>query len=516
MNISEDNVLQFVDLDYETILDEIAITKEDLMPEWTDDSDTDFGNLILTYVAMLGDVLSWKIDYSINECIPALCKTIKAIYKHCKWIGYKPTSNKGATVTFEITINNNGKIQSLPKGFQVTMEDTVNGDYVIYELDENVDCTAPSGTEIDESYTIQCNGTQGESVSETIGYSDGMPDQEFFITFSPYIEGSLEIECYNSSTESSEIYTTNLNNSFVGTESDDTIIVLEQVDSDLIKVKFGDGYNGKIPIGESQLIAHYRIGGGAIGNRPIGVINTPVDELPENFVSIVNITEAIGGEDAQSVEEIKESIYRGEHKIVYSLMREEHFDTFLAKHDEIEKYRSCKGSTNSSLTNSYVWLFVKPFNKLIFDEDYKTTLLSEVNKLKLLTDVVEIKDCSEVKVLIDVNAKSDGLTDKEQLQNAIKYAINDYVNELRIGSDDTNKNSTLIGLYIEDLKDIIKAIDGISSRTVEITKLWTKEDVEISQKTEIIKDGEVENIILTLGQIFSIENLETDVNVTIL
>ena len=224
MEISDENILRFINLDYENILNEIEITKSELMPEWTDDSDTDFGNLILTYVAMLADILSWKIDYSINECIPMLSKTIKAMYEHCKWIGYKPVSNKAAVTTFQITLTNNKKTLLLPKGFKMTMEKMVNGDYVIYEFDNAVDCTAPNELAEGELYTIECTGTQGESVSETIGISNGLVDQEFFITFSPYIEGSLKIEAYDAERNISEYYKLNLNNSFVGAVPNEPVI----------------------------------------------------------------------------------------------------------------------------------------------------------------------------------------------------------------------------------------------------------------------------------------------------
>ena len=52
MAISDKNIIQYTSQDYETALKEIMATKHSLMPEYTDDTDTDFGNLILTYCAM--------------------------------------------------------------------------------------------------------------------------------------------------------------------------------------------------------------------------------------------------------------------------------------------------------------------------------------------------------------------------------------------------------------------------------------------------------------------------------
>lgn len=510
MEISEDNILRFINADYETILSEIEITKSELMPEWTDDSDTDFGNLILTYVAMLADILSWKIDYSINECIPMLSKTIKAMYEHCKWIGYKPTSNKAAVATFQITLTNNKKPLSIPKGFKVTMENMVDGDYVIYELDSSVDCTAPSELEEGETYTVECTGTQGESVSEMIGISDGLVDQEFFITFSPYIEGSLKVEAYDSEKDISEYYKLNLNNSFVGAESNEPVIVIEQVDSVLIKVKFGDGYNGKIPQNGIQLIAHYRIGGGKVGNRPANVINVAVDEFPENVISITNITEAEGGEDAQNVNEIKEAIKNGAGEIVYTLMREVDYKNFLNKHSEIEKYAVCKSPANSSLTNSCIWIYIKPYNSFAFDSSYKSELMEEIDTFKCLTDIIEIKDCEIVNVVIGVEFMTDGLTDEKSLKNSAIYAIKKYIELLKVGSNDYNNK---VGLYAENIKDEIKKIPGLIGRTVKITRLNVKSEEE--NGSDETTTGLINDIILTMGQVFNIENYETDIEITV-
>ena len=109
-------------------------------------------------------------------------------------------------------------------------------------------------------------------------------------------------------------------------------------------------------------------------------------------------------------------------------MRREDYEKYLAKQDEFEKCKVCKGAENSSKTNSYVWVYVKPYNELTLSEEEKATLLADMNKIKLLTDIIEIKDCQQVNTLISVSAMSDGITDKNQLVGTIKYAIKEYIN----------------------------------------------------------------------------------------
>ena len=79
IKVTDNNVLSLTNQDYDSIMLEILKTRREIMPEYTDETDTDFGNLILSYVGMLFDILSWKVDFSVNEAIPLLAKTKKAI-----------------------------------------------------------------------------------------------------------------------------------------------------------------------------------------------------------------------------------------------------------------------------------------------------------------------------------------------------------------------------------------------------------------------------------------------------
>ena len=250
-------------------------------------------------------------------------------------------------------------------------------------------------------------------------------------------------------------------------------------------------------------------------NRPVNVINVAVDEFPENVISITNITEADGGENAQNVDEIKEAIQNGAGEIIYTLMREIDYNNFLNKHSEIEKYAVCKSPDNSSLTNSCIWIYIKPYNSFIFDEEYKFTLLNEINILKGLTDIVELKDCEVVNVVIGIEFMSDGLTDEISLKNTAIYILKKYVESLKIGSNDYNNR---VALYAENIKDEIKKIPGVINRTVKVTKLNIKSNEENQSTTaeEIPVTDLVNDIILTMGQVFNVEDYIADIEITVI
>jgi predicted phage baseplate assembly protein len=70
-------------------------------------------------------------------------------------------------------------------------------------------------------------------------------------------------------------------------------------------VQFGDGIEGAtLPTGQNNIIANYRVGIGAAGNVAAGAITTLVDR-PVGVSGVTNPMAATGGQDAQSVDDIR-------------------------------------------------------------------------------------------------------------------------------------------------------------------------------------------------------------------
>lgn len=71
------------------------------------------------------------------------------------------------------------------------------------------------------------------------------------------------------------------------------------------EVQFGDGIEGStLPTGQNNVIAYYRVGIGSAGNVAAGSITTLVDR-PVGVSGVNNPTAATGGQDAQSISDIK-------------------------------------------------------------------------------------------------------------------------------------------------------------------------------------------------------------------
>ena len=70
-------------------------------------------------------------------------------------------------------------------------------------------------------------------------------------------------------------------------------------------IQFGDGVEGAtLPTGQSNIQANYRVGLGSAGNVAAGTITTLVDR-PLGVSGVTNPLPATGGQDAQSVDDIR-------------------------------------------------------------------------------------------------------------------------------------------------------------------------------------------------------------------
>ena len=120
------------------------------------------------------------------------------------------------------------------------------------------------------SQYLKTQQVQGETKTEDpLGSSNGLADQQFTLTYSPLIEGSLVLEVDDGSGFSAYNKVDNFLNS--GPSSKDYL--LDITAENVATITFGDGTQGKIPAnGVDNIKATYRIGADVNGNVGSGTI----------------------------------------------------------------------------------------------------------------------------------------------------------------------------------------------------------------------------------------------------
>jgi len=146
---------------------------------------------------------------------------------------------------------------------------------------------APSGPEFDRlriddgAQYLKVAVTQGVQRSEDpLGSSDGTPDQEFTLTYSPLITGSLVIEI----DEGTGFTAWSQKENFLSSNANSKDYVVDIKADDTVIIKFGDGTRGKIPAaGVDNLRVTYRTGADIDGN--VGSQTITVNKSGISFVN---------------------------------------------------------------------------------------------------------------------------------------------------------------------------------------------------------------------------------------
>jgi predicted phage baseplate assembly protein len=135
---------------------------------------------------------------------------------------------------------------------------------------------------------------------EVVEISEGHPNQVFELRYRPVQPGSLTLEVEVPNQEP-EPWTAVAD--FLASGDEDAHYVLDATTG---QIRFGDGRRGRIPVAGAEIIAReYRYGGGKAGNVDSGLINSlriPLDGVEQ----VTNERPAVGGQDEQDVEQLKE------------------------------------------------------------------------------------------------------------------------------------------------------------------------------------------------------------------
>jgi|GEM_PF-521897 len=141
-------------------------------------------------------------------------------------------------------------------------------------------------------------------LEETLGTSNGRPAQQFSLTRTPihFHPTSGEPELQLDVVEGGEARRWTRVPDFFRQGPESEVFALDPQSG---TIRFGDGRNGRIPVAGSAVVARrYRYGGGAAGNAGGNTVTKLRSALPR-VDEVTNPRAAVGGADAESLEEVK-------------------------------------------------------------------------------------------------------------------------------------------------------------------------------------------------------------------
>jgi hypothetical protein len=269
-------------------------------PLWTNRDPADFGITILETFAYMGDILNYYIDKSANEAFISTASQRENILQLAKLLGYKPTEPTAATCTVTFS-NTSANTINVPKLTRVATSSVSNAftDQIIFETDAEIN--VPAG-----STTATVTATQGITVSnELVGESKGTVNQFFELSQSSVISNSISVVV--GGTNYTQVPY------LIDYSGYDPVFSTYTNGDGATFIIFGDGISGRVPPNTAQIVATYRVGGGASGNVAVNTIKY-ITNLSTSGLTVLNkyVSAAIpgaasGGADQESTDSIRAS-----------------------------------------------------------------------------------------------------------------------------------------------------------------------------------------------------------------
>lgn len=286
------------------------------LPKWTDQSSSDLGVLMVDMFAYMGDIILYYQDRIANELFLSTASERRSVLQMLKLIGYELRAPIAAasdlTLTFKEVPPNQPSVVTIPQFAQFATQ--ANGvppqTFEYLEPDLTIDLASPQVRRVNTKLVYRGLPVRhSRSVpTEILGSSTGEPNQSFPLLSSPLIFESLLVEVDDGSgwapwtRRDNLLYFTDENGKVALSGPDSTDYYVQVDENDTAWVVFGDGVYGKRPpVGTNNIRARYRVGGGAVGNVPLGAIVDAKTKI-QLLDTVTNPAPAAGGQDRETIE----------------------------------------------------------------------------------------------------------------------------------------------------------------------------------------------------------------------
>ena len=317
-------VFDYSSRDYINVLTDLLARQQVYLPEWTSQSNNDFGIVLLQEFAYACDILHYYIDRLGNEAFIQTATQPQSILNLAGLIGYTPYLSSGATVTLQITIASNlpgGSYPlTIPAGTQFCTTGTSTQSPIIFTTTAAL--TIGGSAIATPVYVGTVAAVQGvEYVSENVAVSNGSVNQAYVLQNNPVSGGSFTVYVNTNPTIGAVAWT------FVQTlvgQSPNALVYTNFVDANQnFYIVFGDGVNGYVPPLGSPITCTYYTNSGPLGNVGANTINTylnPPVGSPRvtGITGITNPAAASGGAAQESIQSVQAqapasltTLYRG-------------------------------------------------------------------------------------------------------------------------------------------------------------------------------------------------------------
>ena len=379
-------------------------------------------------LALLLDVLAYNTHYNalytnlaVNESFLDSAVKRNSVVSKAFELGYLPKSSTSAKATVNVTVSGvSGSPGLLSLSANTPFTTTVNGtQYTFYNLAPSV--AQNNGGTYKFSNVVLTEGiplTQSYIVSDTTSYI--ISNQNCDIS-------TLTVDVYDNP-NTSEKTKFNQVDDIIAVKVDEPVYFIKEIEGGKYEIQFGNGRIGRTVNNGNMIVMNYMVSNRANANGA-RVFNTTTFGSSTN---IVTLTQSSGGDDAETIEDIKFNaprLYNANNRAVTS---EDYRSLLIAKFPNIDSINVWGGDDNIPPVYGKVFISILPkFNGVLTTAEkdiIKNDILKSRKTVTIVPEFVEpfylnIKLNATVYYNRDVTSKTD-----HDIAVAATNAILDYNN----------------------------------------------------------------------------------------
>ena len=391
----------------------IDFIKAQFTDTFNDFVESDLAIMLIENWAFIADTLSFKIDQIANEIFIDTVTEVDNAFRLSTLVGFQPQPPIAARSFWSASISNilNTDLE-IPTPISIeftTDEGSKTMELFAADSEHNPRFLDSIYISAGQSTNTNIIGLEGRTISQQFS-GTGETNQSFILTNGPVIWDSINVYIDGTTWTQVDYFTDSQPRKEFRVEYDSSYNAF---------IIFGNNRAGLIPSPSSVINVTYRVGGGTAGNIVTGSIQFQRNFLVPGFdfrvtVSFQNYTRGEFGYPGDSINDIKRKLpswLRAQNRAVSGSDYETIADQFttpfqgqIGKSKAILRQYGCA----ANVIDLYVLALDSPSNLVEANDGLKTALKTQLDSLKMITDLVCIRDG----VVIQVDVSIDVIVDK--------------------------------------------------------------------------------------------------------
>ena len=421
-----DKRLEVTEFDFDEVKENLKIFLR-AQDEFTDyDFEGSGMNILLDVLAYNTHYLGFNANMLANEMFLDSASLRSSIVSHSKTLGYVPTSPRAAKAIIDVNLNTNQTSITMPAGtvFNSTVDD------VSYQFTTITDVTkSNTGGRIPFLNTDVYEGTY---ISTRYTVNSSNIDQRFLLTDNRADTSTLTVKVQTSSSDSTTTtYTEATDITQVSATSN--VYFLQEVESGLFEVYFGDGIIGTELSDDNIIILTYVVSNKRKGNgAALFTNNAAIGGVTD--VSVATVGAASAGSERESLQSIKYNAplsYASQGRCVTAEDYKVYTKRYFPNTQSVSVFGGESGSYDSSLgavsTPEYgkVFISIKSTTGNNLTPTEKTTLIGNLAPFTVASITPVIVDPQTTRLILNVSFKFDSSKTTETESSLAAKVISD-------------------------------------------------------------------------------------------